>query len=90
MDGKITIVSRFHYDILLYFNKPQLDNGKPVIDFLLPSHTPIAYSESESSVKLDIRNNTSTNWIGIHVFKALFLMYKQLLRKTTGRVCKVI
>lgn len=88
VDGKTTIVSRFHYDILLYFNKPKLDNGKPVIDFRLTSHTPMAYSESESSVKCDIRNNTSTNWIHIHVFKALFFMYEQLLLKTTDRLCE--
>ncbi|MDE0090500.1 MAG: hypothetical protein OXP12_03990 [Thaumarchaeota archaeon] len=88
VDGKTTIVSRFHYDILLYFNRPKLDDGKPVIDFLHGSHTPMAYSESGSSLKLLIRNSAGANGISLHKLKALYFMYEQFLRKTAGRLCE--
>ena len=88
VDEKTTIVSRFHYDILIYFNRPKLDDGKPVIDFFPGSHTPIAYSESESSLKWFIRNSADTKGFQIQRFKALFFMYEQFLRKIIGRLCE--
>ena len=88
IDGKTTIVSRFHYDTLIYFNRPKLDDGKPVIDFFFGSHTPMAYSERESYLKWSIKNNAGTSRFQISGFKALFFMYEQLLRKTKGRLCE--
>lgn len=85
--GKTTIVSRFHYDILLYFNRPKLDGGKPVISFYSGSHTPIVYSESESGLKCTIRNSVGTKKPQIYAFKVLF-MYEQFLSKTAGKLCE--
>ena len=86
--GKTTIVSRYHYDILLYFNKLKLDDGKPVIDFYYGSHTPMTHSESESYVTCNIRNSADTGWAHIQEFKILFAVYKYLLLKTASKLCE--
>lgn len=39
-----TIITRFHYDILIYFNDPVLIEGKPVVEFFMGSHSPILHT----------------------------------------------
>ena len=86
--GKTTVVSRFHYNILIYFNRPKLDDGKPIIDFFSGSHTPMAYSENNSCLKCSIRNSTGTKGFQQSLLKILFFLYEQFLRKTTGKLCE--
>lgn len=68
--------------------KPKLGDGKPVVDFYYGSHTPMAYSESESGVTWNIRNSADTNWLHIQAFKALFMVYKRLLHKIADELCE--
>jgi len=42
-DG-LQVLTRFHYRILVYFNKPVLVSNKPVVDFMRGSHSPYVYS----------------------------------------------
>ena len=40
-------LSRFHYRILTIFNNLKLHEGKPIIDFLIGSHSPIIRTEKD-------------------------------------------
>ena len=44
------IITRFHYDILIFFNQPFLKNNKPVIEFLTGSHSPMVYSGTNNNL----------------------------------------
>lgn len=41
----LVILSRFHYHILTYFNKPKLKDNKPMVDFSFGSHSPMVYTD---------------------------------------------
>lgn len=42
--GKPHVLSRYHYRVLTYFNRPQVINERVVVDFMFGSHTPFVYS----------------------------------------------
>jgi hypothetical protein len=51
---QIQVVSRFHYNILTYFNRPELIQGKAIVDFSLGNHSPYVHSEKGSRLGANI------------------------------------
>ncbi len=44
--GKTVILTRFHYDIAVYFNSVQTDSkNRPVVDFFFGAHSPYAHTD---------------------------------------------
>ncbi len=90
--GKKIVLSRFHYDIFLYFNNLELENEKPIVDFLLGSHSPMVYVKKGS----DITINNKVNWDdmeveGLDFFQALYMMYKLILKGVIKKeICETI
>jgi hypothetical protein len=56
VEDELQVLSRFHYRILLYFNQPELVQNKPIVDFMLGSHSPYVHSvvlQLGSVIRLD-------------------------------------
>jgi len=49
-NGNLVVLSRFHYDLLTYFNKPLIQEGRAVIKFLFGGHTPFAFTDLEAQL----------------------------------------
>lgn len=43
--GSTQVISRFHYRVILYFNRPSLVNARHVVDFSFGSHSPFVHSD---------------------------------------------
>lgn len=48
LNGKTQVASRFHYQILTYFNYPKIVRNRAIVDFTLGSHSPYVHSEDNS------------------------------------------
>lgn len=60
-NGNLVVLSRFHYDLLTYFNKPLIQNGRAVIKFLFGSHTPFAYSDLNGQLNFGFNGHFPSN-----------------------------
>jgi len=86
------IITRFHYDIFVYFNNLKLDdNKKPIIDFSFGSHSPLAHSDTSNSAagtyeKPSWKDTPSEE---IDAFEMLVAMYKAIVKgKIKPEICK--
>lgn len=82
-NGIISISTRFHYRIFVYFNRLRLSGGiKPIIDFSLGSHSPVALTDLDNA-----KIGSSHNLIGMHymereAFLVLFAIFWKILDGT--------
>jgi len=89
---KPVIITRFHYDIFIYFNNLNLDeNKKPIIDFSFGSHSPLAHTITSNS---SVGTYEKPSWKGtpseeVDAFEMLVVMYKAIIKgKITPETCK--
>lgn len=81
-DGdKISISTRFHYRIFVFFNKLKLSSNKPVIDFSLGSHSPVALTELENAKMGSLHNLVSMHYLEREAFLALYAIFSNILDK---------
>jgi len=79
----ISISTRFHYRIFVYFNKLKLsDDKKPIIDFSLGSHSPIALTDLNNAKIGNFCNFEGMQYMEREAFIALFTMYTKILDGT--------
>lgn len=91
IDGEMIAITRFHYDIFVYFNNLKItEDKKPIADFSFGSHSPLVYVNEDSGV-----GTWDENWIGadsreVIAFEMLVAMYKGILKgKITSDNCEV-
>jgi hypothetical protein len=60
-NGKVVVLSRFHYDLLTYFNKPLIQKGRTVIKFLFGGHTPFAYTDLKCQLNFGFNGSFPPN-----------------------------
>lgn len=83
--NKIGIITRFHYDIFVYFNNLHVDNlDRPIVDFSFGSHSPLVHTDIVNSAFGTIEK---LNWKGskseaIDAFEILYMMYRRFIQGT--------
>jgi len=90
-ETKKVIITRFHYDIFIYFNNLMLgEDQKPIIDFSFGNHSPLAHSKIGSLVgTIEHLSWKDTPSEEIDAFEMLVAMYKAIVRgKIKSEVCK--
>ena len=78
--GKPHVLSRYHYRVLTYFNRPQVVNGRVIADFMFGSHTPFIYSTN--SMMSEYSNPTLMTPDELRAFTLYVALFKVEICKT--------
>jgi len=76
-DGAISISTRFHYRIFVFFNKLKLSNNKPIVDFSFGSHSPVALTELENAKMGSMHDLLSMHYLEREAFLSLYAFFFQ-------------
>ncbi len=76
-NNKYIVASRFHYNVLLYFNNPKLLNKKAIADFSFGSHSPYIHSKIDS--KLGSIISPTLEAVELKWFSLLYIFYQQIV-----------
>ncbi len=77
---KLVVMTRFHYNILIYFNKPKLKNGKPIIDFVFGSHSPLIQTNPNAAKLGTINNFVGADARELDAFICLLAIFTKFLQ----------
>jgi hypothetical protein len=89
-NGNYIVMTRFHYDLLIYFNEPLLKGQRILIEFIVGSHSPLIYTGKDNSISLGFTTQVDKGMDSRLIDKIMVLLvfYQKIVQKVLFKEIK--